>query len=82
MMSETNTRGYSPAMVTAVQNATTDSIGVKLGKLCIQKNIPVIDVASFFGVSRQAVYMWFKGQAKPKASYQEKMNKLVAKLSS
>ena len=80
-MSETNTRGYSPAIVAAVKNASLDSVGVELGKLCVDKNIPVTDVASFFGVSRQAVYLWFKGLTKPASKHQEKMAKLVTKLS-
>lgn len=74
-------RGYSKTVVEAVQNTATDSMGVTLGRICIQRDIPVNDIAKFFGVSRQAVYWWFKGKMKPAEKHLDKMEKLIEKLS-
>jgi hypothetical protein len=74
-------KGYHKATFDAVTKSDSDSLGVQLGKLCVTKNIPVTDVAAFFNVSRQAVYLWFKGKCRPKKELQEKIEKLVEKLS-
>lgn len=78
-MSET-ARGYSKVIADAVRNANADSIGVRLGRICVDKQIPVMDVAEFFGVSRQAVYLWFKGESVPATTHRDKMQKLIEKL--
>lgn len=73
--------GYHKKVYDQVTSSNSDSLGVRLGKLCVTKNIPVTDVASFFGVSRQAVYLWFKGKCRPHKSLHERIEKLVEKLS-
>jgi hypothetical protein len=80
-MSEAISRGYSKVLSDAINSGDPNSLGVQLGKLCVAKSIPVMDVASFFGVSRQAVYLWFRGRSRPKKELQEKIQKLVEKLS-
>lgn len=74
-------RGYRKNVYDQITASKSDSLGVRLGKLCVTKNIPVIDVASFFGVSRQAVYLWFKGKCRPHKDLHERIEKLVEKLS-
>ena len=39
--------------------------GVKLGRVCIRKEVPVAEVALQLGVSRQTVYNWFTGAHEP-----------------
>jgi len=80
-MSETTSRGYNTKTIHQLSLVSSDSLGVKLGKVCVAKNIPVTDVAEFFGVSRQAIYMWFKGKASPRKDLREKVERLVEKLS-
>ena len=41
------------------------SIGVELGKFCIEHDIPVMQVSAVLGVSRQTVYNWFVGLTAP-----------------
>jgi len=41
------------------------SIGVELGKFCIEHDIPVMQVSTVLGVSRQTVYNWFVGLTAP-----------------
>lgn len=55
--------GYSQKLVKANKAANQKMAGVKLGKLCIARDINVSNVAKFFGVSRTAVYAWFKGES-------------------
>ena len=73
-------KGYS--ILLADQNKAADStlVGVQLGRVCINKDIPVTDVADFFKVSRMTVYSWFRGNAKVSGKHIEKMQKLIARL--
>lgn len=74
-------RGYRKEVHDEVVSSNSTSLGVSLGKLCVTKNIPVTDVAEFFGISRQAVYLWFRGQVNPSKRHTEKLEKLIYKLS-
>jgi hypothetical protein len=57
--------GYSIKFVNEVNNADPEKIGVKLGLLCIDRDIPVTTVANYLNVSRMTIYMWFTGRAIP-----------------
>jgi hypothetical protein len=63
--------GYSQTIVKRNRDADPANWGVKLGKYCIAKDIPVAHVAEFFGVSRQAVYNWFTGFNRPTSIFAE-----------
>lgn len=72
--------GYHTGFVRAVQSADLSSVGVQLGRICTKRNIPVMDVAEYLGVSRQAVYQWFTGKAKPHPRTAERIRELVKRL--
>lgn len=74
-------RGYTTKCIEAVNAADQTKLGVQLGQLCIKKDIPVAHVAEFLGVTRMTVYHWFKGKTNVLKAHQEKIDKLVAKLS-
>lgn len=74
------TVGYSLITVNEIQNANPNLLGVKLGKVCLKNNIPVKDVAEFFGVTRMTVYNWFKGKVVVSGKHAERMLKLIDKL--
>ena len=74
-------RGYSSLFIQDVKNANPSLIGVKLAKLCIKKDIPVIEIADYFKVSRMSVYAWFRGRRHVGDRHLDKMNKLIEKLS-
>jgi|LauGreDrversion4_2_1035121.scaffolds.fasta_scaffold27786_2 predicted transcriptional regulator len=57
--------GYSQSLVYANKKANIKSLGVALGRVCILEGVSVSHVADFFGVSRMAVYNWFKGESVP-----------------
>ena len=48
--------GYSQSLIEAVQTADDTSLGVALGRFCIERGIPVTEVAGIFKVSRATVY--------------------------
>ena len=54
--------GYSKKVYKAVANGDMRKLGVRLGAVCIDANIPVQVVAKWTGTTRQGVYYWFFGQ--------------------
>jgi transcriptional regulator with XRE-family HTH domain len=73
-------KGYSALTIQEVQEANPTLLGVKLAKICIDRGIPVSDVAEFFGVSRVTVYAWFRGKSVVSGKHADKMQKLLVKL--
>lgn len=71
--------GYSVRFAKAVAKADQDLVGVMLGKLCIDKDISVIEVSKHFGVSRTAVYDWFLGRSAPNKVHEVKIYKYLKK---
>ena len=57
--------GYSQRVVQVNRKADINNVGVKLGRFCISREIPVTDVMDFFGVTKQTVYNWFAGKYAP-----------------
>ena len=77
----TTVKGYTTLMVQAVYDANPFYLGVKLAKICIKLNIPVVDVAEYLNVSRPTVYSWFIGKRDVAPKYAEQVQKLIDKLS-
>lgn len=79
-MTKSNSRGYSLRTVKQVEAADPTLPGVRLAKVCIARDIPVVDVAAKFGVSRVAVYSWFTGHSKPRQKQLELIEEILKKL--
>lgn len=73
-------KGYSVLTIQEIEDANPNLLGVKLGKICVKKDIPVKDVAEFFEVSRVTVYAWFRGKTVVSGKHADKMQKLITKL--
>jgi len=73
--------GYSQRLADACNKTGSDSVGIMLGRLCIEHGVPVNDVAKKFAVSRSTVYNWFWGVHKPKASLKEQILLFIEQLS-
>lgn len=61
------TVGYSLHIRNLNAEAEPSSPGVTLGKYCINRAIPVTEIASEFGVTRATVYNWFCGATVPQS---------------
>lgn len=69
--------GYSARLIELNKNADMGQLGVRLGRACIRKKIPVSEIASQLGVSRQTVYNWFCGLNDPRASVAEEIESII-----
>ena len=72
-----DSRGYSYALVTAINAADPKLLGVRLGRVCVKQNISVTQVAKDLGVSRQTVYWWFTGVFKPQLRFADKVLQMI-----
>lgn len=73
-------RGYSQSIIEANQNAAP-SLGVALGALLITAKYPVSQAAKDLEVSRQTVYDWISGKAKPLSVKTELITAMIDRLS-
>ena len=73
--------GYSLETVEAIRKADGRLLGVKLGRVCLRRRMPVSEVAEFFNVSRVTVYNWFKGEAVVSDKHADQVQSLIKKLS-
>lgn len=69
--------GYSIRLIRLNKSADRKLLGVRLGKLCIQHDVPVSSVATKLGVSRQTVYNWFIGTTSPNPSLALRIEKFI-----
>lgn len=72
--------GYTLALVQAVKRAPKHKLGVRLGKACIDANIPISQVAKDFRVTRPTVYAWFTGKSNPNWRQEIAIEKYIKKL--
>jgi hypothetical protein len=55
-------RTYGDKLLLQLQQADSNLLGVQLGRLCVEANLPVAYVAAALEVSRNTVHLWFRGQ--------------------
>lgn len=72
--------GYSQRLIDANKKADVTSLGVALGRICIELEVSVNDVAQKLGVSRATVYNWFWGTSVPSAARSARIAKLITSL--
>lgn len=63
--------GYSIRVAETIKSADGNLVGVQLGRLCLERDLPVTEVARIFGVSRQTVYGWFCGTTVPQPRHSD-----------
>lgn len=69
--------GYSIRLVELNKEADRKLLGVRLGRQCIKIGVPVSEVASQLGVSRQTIYNWFVGVTTPRATQVELIKNFI-----
>jgi predicted DNA-binding protein YlxM (UPF0122 family) len=79
MMNKDN-RGYSSRVISANSLATTDNLGVLLGRYCIAKDISASEIAEAMSVTKMTIYKWFTGKTLPRKSQEERIKELISDL--
>lgn len=74
-------QGYSLRMRDTNLRAPSSSLGVRLGRLCIEHDVPASLVADRLGVTRQTVYNWFRGTSVPGPDLTTLIEQYIASLS-
>lgn len=69
--------GYTFRLVNANKEADGRHPGVRLGRYCIAKDIPVRIVAEYFGVSRMTIYKWFIGEWHPRKPHAVRIKEVI-----
>jgi hypothetical protein len=77
MMAMSKSRGYSHNLVKLIEGADPQLIGVQLGRMCIENDIPVREIATALNVSRMTVYHWFAGRFTPRQEYVTRIEQLL-----
>ena len=72
--------GYTLRIRDLDAKADQRKLGVRLGKLCIEHDVPVTVVAERMGVTRATVYNWFCGTSVPQASAVTLIESYIASL--
>lgn len=72
--------GYTLHLLEVLENADPENIGVRLGRMCVTRRIPVPVVAKSMGVTRAAVYKWFKGQVVPQPAARERIEAFMEEM--
>ena len=74
-------QGYSLKLRAINLQASSNNLGVRLGRVCIAHDVPASAVAERMGVSRQTVYNWFRGVSNPGANLTARVEQLISSLS-
>lgn len=72
--------GYSIRVAEAIKEADGSLLGVKLGRACLARDIPVSTAAKALGVTRQTVYHWFLGLSEPRGKAIDAIKSYIASL--
>ena len=70
--------GYTTRIDRLNKEADGRLLGVKLGRICIRHDVPVSEVSTQLGVSRQTVYNWFMGVHEPNEDLSELIKQIIA----
>tara|TARA_Y100001938_G_C7797595_1_gene285528 strand:- start:125 stop:352 length:228 start_codon:yes stop_codon:yes gene_type:complete len=70
--------GYTTRLVSLNEEADQSLLGVRLGRVCIDYDVPVTEVASQLDVSRQTVYNWFMGIHEPNQNLKGLIEDIIA----
>jgi DNA-binding transcriptional regulator YiaG len=74
-------RGYDSLFLQKVEDADQTPVVMLLADICINKGIPMAEVAHFFGVTRATVYNWMTGRTVPHPRHRAVMPKIISRLS-
>ena len=70
-------RGYSTLFLRKLAEADVALPVKQFASVCIEREIPIIEIARSLGVTRATVYNWFTGRASPRSHQQIKMQAFI-----
>ena len=73
-------RGHTTHFIYRVERAVVHPAVRQLATACIFKDVPIVEVADLFGVSRATVYNWLMGITVPRSKQLEVMPKITTRL--
>jgi DNA invertase Pin-like site-specific DNA recombinase len=73
-------RGYDSLFIRKVEDADQKPAVMALADACIERSVPVTEVAVAFGVSRATIYNWMTGKTVPHPRYLALMPKITTRL--
>lgn len=72
-------RGYDSLFIRKVEEADQKPAVLALADVCIERSVPVTEVAAAFGVTRATIYNWMTGKTEPNPRYLALMPKVTAR---
>lgn len=72
-------RGYDSLFILKVEEADQNPSVLALADVCIERSVPVTEVAAAFGVTRATIYNWMTGKTAPHPRYLALMPKITAR---
>ena len=72
-------RGYSTLFLRKIAEADLELPLNQFASVCIDRELPITEIARRLGVTRATVYNWFTGKATPRSNQQAKMQKMMAR---
>lgn len=73
-------RGYSKRIMDANAKADASSLGVLLGRYCIEHDISAVEIAKIVRVSKMTIYKWFTGEWEPRPQYLTRIEAILKTL--
>jgi hypothetical protein len=72
-------RGYSTLFIRKVEEADQGDLVIQYANACVERNLPITEVARRMGVTRATIYNWFTGRSSPRVHQIEKIRKALAR---
>ena len=74
-----NTRGYSTLFLRKIEEGDQKALVIQFANACIDRELPIAEIAQGLGVTRATVYNWFTGKSSPRLHQQEKIRRTLAR---
>ena len=72
-------RGYSTLFIRKVEEADQGTLVIQFANACIDRELPIAEIARRMEVTRATVYNWFTGKSSPRVHQQEKIRRTLAR---
>jgi DNA-binding phage protein len=72
-------RGYTTLFIRKVEEADQGDLVIQFANACIDRELPISEVARRMEVTRATVYNWFTGKSSPRVHQQEKIRRTLVR---